>query len=139
MWRTVAGLNYLDLGVGAFLANVSLAVTLGEQSGPGIGTGKNANPAWAVLAPNFNGKVQVSTTAPFVIAYNSWVFSRHGCSPGRGKKRVPFVAAQTNGKCLGTGSQSIRARCSWTKSPSYLPMVKGTCFEYWRTVFFGLL
>ena len=56
-----AGIFYLDLGVGAFLANVSLAVTLGEQSGPGIGTGHNPNPAWAVLAPNFDGKVQVPT------------------------------------------------------------------------------
>jgi cytochrome c peroxidase len=56
-----AGLNYLDLGVGGFLVNVSLAVTLGEQSGPGIGTGQNPNPAWAVLAPQFNGKVQVPT------------------------------------------------------------------------------
>ena len=56
-----AGLNYLDLGVGGFLANVSLAVTLGQQSGPGIGTGKNPNPAWAILAPNFNGKVQTPT------------------------------------------------------------------------------
>src|SRR5258707_4288839 len=56
-----AGLIYLDLGVGAFLANVSLAVTLGQQSGPGIGTGQNPNPAWAVLAPQFNGKVQVPT------------------------------------------------------------------------------
>ncbi len=56
-----AGLMYLDLGVGGFLANVSLAVTLGQQSGPGIGTGANPNPAWAVLAPNFNGKVQVPT------------------------------------------------------------------------------
>jgi len=56
-----AGLMYLDLGVGGFLANVSLAVTLGQQSGPGIGTGQNPNPAWAVLAPQFNGKVQVPT------------------------------------------------------------------------------
>jgi cytochrome c peroxidase len=56
-----AGIFYLDLGVGAFLANVSLAVTLGEQSGPGIGTGVNPNPAWAILAPNFDGKVQVPT------------------------------------------------------------------------------
>jgi cytochrome c peroxidase len=56
-----AGLMYLDLGVGGFLANVSLAVTLGEQSGPGIGTGQNPNPSWAVLAPQFNGKVQVPT------------------------------------------------------------------------------
>jgi cytochrome c peroxidase len=55
------GLNYLDLGVGGFLANVSLAVTLGQQSGPGIGTGQNPNPAWAVLAPQFNGKVQTPT------------------------------------------------------------------------------
>jgi cytochrome c peroxidase len=56
-----AGLNFLDLGVGGFLANVSLAVTIGEQSGPGIGTGKNPNPSWAILAPNFNGKIQVPT------------------------------------------------------------------------------
>jgi cytochrome c peroxidase len=56
-----AGLMYLDLGVGGFLANVSLAVTLGQQSGPGIGTGQNPNPAWALLAPQFNGKVQVPT------------------------------------------------------------------------------
>ena len=56
-----AGINYLDLGVGGFLANVSIAVTLGEKSGPGIGTGTNPNPAWAVLAPQFNGKVQVPT------------------------------------------------------------------------------
>ena len=56
-----AGLMYLDLGVGGFLANVSLAVTIGEKSGPGIGTGQNPNPAWAVLAPNFNGKVQTPT------------------------------------------------------------------------------
>src|ERR1700722_12917403 len=56
-----AGLMYLDLGVGGFLANVSLALTLGEQSGPGIGTGQNPNPSWAVLAPQFNGKVQVPT------------------------------------------------------------------------------
>src|ERR1700730_18049565 len=56
-----AGLMYLDLGVGGFLANVSLAITLGEQSGPGIGTGKNPNPSWAGLAPNFNGKVQTPT------------------------------------------------------------------------------
>jgi cytochrome c peroxidase len=56
-----AGIFYLDLGVGGFLANVSLAVTLGQQSGPGIGTGVNPNPAWAILAPNFDGKVQVPT------------------------------------------------------------------------------
>ncbi len=56
-----AGIFYLDLGVGAFLANVSLAVTLGEKSGPGIGTGQNPNPGWAVLAPQFDGKVQVPT------------------------------------------------------------------------------
>jgi cytochrome c peroxidase len=56
-----AGIKFLDLGVGAFLANVSLAVTLGQQSGPGIGTGQNPNPGWAVLAPQFNGKVQVPT------------------------------------------------------------------------------
>ena len=56
-----AGINFLDLGVGAFLANLSLAVTLGQQSGPGIGTGQNPNPAWVQLAPQFNGKVQVPT------------------------------------------------------------------------------
>jgi cytochrome c peroxidase len=55
-----AGIFYLDLGVGGFLANVSLAITLGEQPGP-VGTGQNPNPAWAVLAPNFNGKVQTPT------------------------------------------------------------------------------
>src|SRR3984893_3708366 len=58
---SAAGLMYLDLGVGGFLANVSLAVTLGEKSGPGIGTGQNPNPAWALLAPQFNGNVQVPT------------------------------------------------------------------------------
>jgi cytochrome c peroxidase len=56
-----AGIFYLDLGVGAFLANLSLAVQLGEPSGPGIGTGQNPNPAWVPLAPQFNGKVQVPT------------------------------------------------------------------------------
>ncbi len=56
-----AGIFYLDLGVGAFLANLSLAVQLGEPSGPGIGTGTNPNPAWVPLAPQFNGKVQVPT------------------------------------------------------------------------------
>src|ERR1700738_3384173 len=56
-----AGLMYLDLGVGGFLANVSLAVTLGEKSGPGIGTGTNPNSGWALLAPQFDGKVQVPT------------------------------------------------------------------------------
>jgi len=54
------GLRYLDLGVGGFLANVSLAITIGEQPGP-VGTGQNPNPSWAVLAPQFNGKVQVPT------------------------------------------------------------------------------
>jgi cytochrome c peroxidase len=52
------GINYLDLGVGGFLVNASLAVTIG-QSENDIGTGRNPNPAWAILAPNFNGKVQV--------------------------------------------------------------------------------
>ena len=56
-----AGIFYLDLGVGAFLANVSLAVTIGQQSGPGIGTGTNPHPVWAQLAPLFNGKVQTPT------------------------------------------------------------------------------
>jgi cytochrome c peroxidase len=56
-----AGIFYLDLGVGGFLANLSLAVTLGEKSGPGIGTGQNPNPGWVQLAPQFDGKVQVPT------------------------------------------------------------------------------
>jgi cytochrome c peroxidase len=56
-----AGIFYLDLGVGGFLANLSLAVQLGEPSGPGIGTGQNPNPAWVPLAPQFNGKFQVPT------------------------------------------------------------------------------
>jgi cytochrome c peroxidase len=55
------GLKYVDLGVGGFLVNVSLAVFIGQQSGPGIGTGLNPNPGWAVLAPQFNGKVQTPT------------------------------------------------------------------------------
>jgi cytochrome c peroxidase len=56
-----AGIFYLDLGVGGFLANLSLAVQLGQPSGPGIGLGTNPNPAWVPLAPQFNGKVQVPT------------------------------------------------------------------------------
>jgi cytochrome c peroxidase len=55
-----AGLMYLDLGVGGFLANVSLPVLL-HESDNNIGTGRNPNPAWAILAPNFNGKVQTPT------------------------------------------------------------------------------
>jgi cytochrome c peroxidase len=55
-----AGIMYLDLGVGAFLRNVSLAVQLGESPN-NVGTGRNPNPAWAILAPNFDGKVQVPT------------------------------------------------------------------------------
>jgi cytochrome c peroxidase len=55
-----AGIFYLDLGVGAFLRNVSLAVQLVETNN-NIGTGRNPNPAWAILAPNFDGKVQVPT------------------------------------------------------------------------------
>jgi cytochrome c peroxidase len=55
-----AGLMYLDLGVGGFLANVGLTTTIG-QPGNNIGTGVNPNPSWAVLAPQFNGKVQVPT------------------------------------------------------------------------------
>jgi cytochrome c peroxidase len=55
------GIFYLDLGVGGFLANLSLAVKLGQPSGPGIGTGANPNPGWVQLAPQFNGKVQVPT------------------------------------------------------------------------------
>jgi cytochrome c peroxidase len=56
-----AGIFYLDLGVGGFLANVSLAVVIGQQSGPGIGTGTDPHPVWAELAPQFNGKVQTPT------------------------------------------------------------------------------
>jgi cytochrome c peroxidase len=55
-----AGIFYLDLGVGGFLANLSLAVQLG-QSPDGVGLGTNPNPAWVPLAPQFNGKVQVPT------------------------------------------------------------------------------
>ena len=44
--------------------------------------------------------------------YASSTFSRHGCSPGCGKKRVPFVAAQGNRKRLGASPQSIRPRSS---------------------------
>src|ERR1700757_3181551 len=55
-----AGIFYLDLGVGAFLRNVALPVVLGESEN-NVGTGRNPNPAWAILAPNFNGKVQTPT------------------------------------------------------------------------------
>ena len=55
-----AGINFLDLGVGGFLANVGFAQKI-SQPGNNIGTGVNPNPAWAILAPNFNGKVQVPT------------------------------------------------------------------------------
>jgi cytochrome c peroxidase len=55
-----AGICYLDLGVGAFLRNVSLGVILGESAN-NVGTGRNPNPAWAIFAPNFDGKVQVPT------------------------------------------------------------------------------
>src|SRR5260370_30219294 len=56
-----AGILSVDLGGGAFLANVSLAVVIGQQSGPGIGTGTDPHPVWAQLAPLFNGKVQTPT------------------------------------------------------------------------------
>jgi cytochrome c peroxidase len=56
----IAGICYLDLGVGAFLRNVALPVVLGESAN-NIGTGRNPNPAWAIYAPNFDGKVQVPT------------------------------------------------------------------------------
>jgi cytochrome c peroxidase len=55
------GLEYIDLGVGGFLANVGFAQHIGQPSGPGIGTGVNPNPAWAAFAPQFYGKVQVPT------------------------------------------------------------------------------
>jgi cytochrome c peroxidase len=72
----MAGICYLDLGVGAFLRNVALAVILGESDNV-VGTGRNPNPAWAIYAPNFDGKVQVPTCrnvdmrprATFVKAY----------------------------------------------------------------------
>lgn len=54
-----AGINSIDLGVGGFLANIGLTQML-QQTTP-IGTGQNPNPAWAILAPNFNGKVQTPT------------------------------------------------------------------------------
>jgi cytochrome c peroxidase len=56
-----AGLSFLDLGVGGFLANSSLTTKIGQPSAPGIGTGKNPNPDWVTLAPKFNGKIQVPT------------------------------------------------------------------------------
>jgi cytochrome c peroxidase len=58
-----AGINFIDLGVGGFLADVGLAHIIRQPFGPGnIGTGVNPNPKqWAPLAPQFNGKVQVPT------------------------------------------------------------------------------
>ena len=56
-----AGLNYIDLGVGSFLTNVGFAHIIGQPPGPNIGTGWNPNPDWAVLTPQFDGKVQVPT------------------------------------------------------------------------------
>jgi len=56
-----AGLNYVDLGVGGFLSNTGFSHTIGQPSGPGIGTGVNPNPDWAALAPQFDGKIQVPT------------------------------------------------------------------------------
>ena len=56
---------------------------------------------------------------PVVIAISGpelLVGLRHGCSPGRGKKRVPFFAAQGNRKRLGASPQSIRP-CSPGKWP----------------------
>jgi cytochrome c peroxidase len=55
------GINYLDLGVGGFLANIGFAQKIGQPPNSIVGTGVNPNPAWAVLAPNFYGKVQVPT------------------------------------------------------------------------------
>jgi cytochrome c peroxidase len=55
-----AGINFLDLGVGGFLANVGFAQNI-SQPPNNIGTGVNPNPAWAILAPNFYGKVQTPT------------------------------------------------------------------------------
>jgi cytochrome c peroxidase len=55
-----ADIMFLDLGVGAFLRNVALPVILGESAN-NVGTGRNPNPAWAILAPNFDGKVQTPT------------------------------------------------------------------------------
>src|SRR5258707_1080179 len=56
-----AGVFYLDLGVGAFLANVNLPVVIGQQSGPGIGAGTDPHPVWAQLAPLFNRQIQTPT------------------------------------------------------------------------------
>jgi cytochrome c peroxidase len=55
------GILYFDLGVGGFLANVGFAQKIKQPPNAGVGTGVNPNPAWAVLAPQFNGKVQVPT------------------------------------------------------------------------------
>jgi cytochrome c peroxidase len=57
-----AGINFIDLGVGGFLADIGFAKIIGQPSGPGIGTGVNPNPEqWAMFAPQFYGKVQVPT------------------------------------------------------------------------------
>jgi len=50
-----AGIKYLDLGVGAFLVNVSLPVLL-HESDNNIGTGRNPNPAWRYSHPNSMAK-----------------------------------------------------------------------------------
>ena len=54
----------------------------------------------------------VSKTFQVFAVFRCVVVSRHGCPPGRGKKRVPFFAAQRNGKRFDTGPQSIGARRS---------------------------
>src|SRR5260221_4739667 len=54
------GIMNLELGVGGFFLNLSLAVQLGEPP-EGVGLGTNPNPAWVPLAPQFDGKVQVPT------------------------------------------------------------------------------
>ena len=69
------------------------------------------------LNEEYNAIYQVYLTARPIFCcastnLKSSSISRHGCSPGRGKKRVPFLSAQRNGKRLGTGPQSIGARGS---------------------------
>jgi cytochrome c peroxidase len=70
------GICFVDLGVGAFLRNTGFAQKIGQPPN-NIGTGRNPNPNWVPLAPNFDGKVQTPTLrdvdfrprADFVKAY----------------------------------------------------------------------
>jgi len=54
------GICYVDLGVGAFLRNTGFAQKIGQPPN-NIGTGRNPNPNWVPLAPDFDGKVQTPT------------------------------------------------------------------------------